>query len=194
MYLILVRHGETAWSKTGQHTGTTDIELLEDGRVQAQFIGPLIKRVLDGISPGAIYTSPLKRAVDTARLAYAERPAAICDHLRECAYGAYEGLTPAQVRGIRPGWDFWRDGCQDGENAETVGSRAEAFLKEFADREEPVIAFSHGHMIRILAACALGLRANQGQLFTLSTASVSVIKDVRKKRVVALWNLTSVDH
>ena len=162
--------------------------------MQAKLIGPLITRVLDGINPGAIYTSPLKRALDTARIAYAERPAVICDYLRECAYGAYEGLTPAQVRDIRHGWDFWRDGCLDGENAETVGGRADAFLREFADREEPVIAFSHGHMIRILAACALGLRADQGQLFTLNTAAVSVIKDVRKKRVVALWNLTAVDH
>ena len=192
MHLILVRHGETAWSKTGQHTGTTDIELLKEGRAQAQSLGPLVRRALDGILPAAVYTSPLKRAVETARLAYPGHPAIVCDYLRECAYGAYEGLTPAEVRAMRPGWDFWRDGCKDGENAETVGDRASAFLRDFGDQEEPVIAFSHGHMIRIMAAVALGLRADQGQIFTLSTAAVSMIRDVRKKRVIALWNLTAV--
>lgn len=191
MHLILVRHGETAWSRTGQHTGTTDLDLLHEGRAQAKAIGPLIRRALGGENPQAVYTSPLKRAVETARLAELGLPAVRCDLLRECVYGAYEGLSPAQVRDRRPGWDFWRDGCEDGEDARSVGARADRFLQEYAEDVEPVVAFSHGHMIRILAAKALGLAAEQGQLFTLSTASVSAIKDVRGKRVIMLWNLTA---
>jgi broad specificity phosphatase PhoE len=190
MHLILVRHGETAWSRTGQHTGTTDLELLDEGRAQAISIAPLIRKTLAGSKPQAVFTSPLRRAVETARLADPGLPAIRSEWLRECIYGAYEGLSPTQIRDLRPGWDFWRDGCLDGENAAEVGARADNFLAECVSGDEPIIAFSHGHMIRILAARALGLPAEQGQLFTLGTASVSEIKDVRGKRVISLWNLT----
>ena len=191
MHLILVRHGETEWSRTGQHTGTTDLDLVQEGRAQAEALIPIIRRALDGVHAGAVYTSPLKRAVETAELATMASDIRKCDLLRECAYGAYEGLSPSAVREIRPGWDFWRDGCPEGENAASLGARADKFLASRTEREDPVIAFSHGHMIRVLAARALGLDAVQGQLFTLSTASVSVIKDVRNKRVIALWNQTA---
>jgi broad specificity phosphatase PhoE len=191
MHLILVRHGETAWSKSGQYTGSTDLELLDEGAAQARAIGPLIRRALGGADPAYIFTSPLKRAVDTARLAWPRHEAAPCDALRECDYGAYEGLTRAQVRARRPNWDFWSDGCLDGESADQVGARADAFLGSLGDREGPILAFSHGHMIRILAARALGLSADQGRLFALSTASVSVIREEYGKPAIALWNETA---
>lgn len=191
MHLILVRHGETEWSRTGQHTGTTDLELAPDGYEQAARLEAVLARLLQGHETPQVYTSPLRRAIATARLALPAAAATSSDHLRECAYGAYEGLSPAQVRAIRSGWDFWRDGCDGGEDARSVGARADLFLASVEGSKAPIVAFSHGHMIRIMAARAIGLSAEQGQIFTLDTASVSVIKDVRGKRVVALWNLTA---
>lgn len=191
MHLILVRHGETKWSRTGQHTGTTDIDLLPEGHRQAESIPPLVARLLQGRKPTAVYTSPLKRAVDTARLAWPASEAEICEHLRECDYGNFEGLSPAEIRALRPDWDFWRDGCENGENAAAVGARADRFLSTCAEVDQPVIAFSHGHMIRIMAARAVGLQPEQAAIFTLATASVSLIQDIRGKRAIAAWNLTA---
>ena len=189
MELVLVRHGETEWSRTGQHTGSTDLDLVDRGRAQAREITPTLTKLLGGRRAGAVYTSPLRRAAITAAIACPRVEARTCDLIREYQYGDYEGLTSKEIRTRVPGWDIWRDGCPNGEQTPEVGARADRFLTEYAERNTLVIAFSHGHMIRILAARALGLEACQGHLFAVDTASVSVIKDVGGKRVIALWNL-----
>jgi broad specificity phosphatase PhoE len=186
---VLVRHGETEWSRTGRHTGSTDLDLVDHGRAQAHAIAPTLTKILGDRPSVAVYTSPLKRAVVTAAIALPQADARTCDLLREYDYGDYEGLTSKEIRARIPGWDIWRDGCPNGEQPNEAGARADRFLTEYAERNGPVIAFSHGHMGRILAARALGLEARQGQLFALDTASVSVIKDVGGKRAIALWNL-----
>lgn len=190
MHLILIRHGETAWSRAGRHTGTTDLDLLGEGRAQAEAIAPWVARALDGFGPAAIYASPLRRAAETARLAAPDRPATPSALLRECDYGAYEGLTRAEIRAIRPGWDFWRDGCEGGEDVAAVAARADLFLAEHVRGPEPVVAFSHGHMIRILAARALGLDPASGRLFQVDPASLSILRDAQDRPTITLWNLT----
>jgi probable phosphoglycerate mutase len=151
----------------------------------------VIERLLDGRPFTAVYTSPLKRARDTAALALGDGiDPVVCEELREYQYGDLEGLTPTEIREQIPGWDIWRDGCPNGESTEQVGDRADAFLERCTDVSEPVAAFSHGHMIRILGARALGLPASSGQIFTLSTAAVCVIKDYHGKRCIAAWNWT----
>jgi broad specificity phosphatase PhoE len=187
--LVLVRHGETEWSRTGQHTSSTDLDLLDRGRTQARQIAPTLTKLLGDRPSAAVYTSPLKRASITAATACPGIEAQTCDLLREYQYGDYEGLTSEEIRARVPGWDLWRDGCPNGEQTNEVGARADRFLTEYAERNASVLAFSHGHMIRILAARALGLAADQGQLLALDTGSVSVIRNVGGKRVIALWNL-----
>jgi probable phosphoglycerate mutase len=189
--LILIRHGETEWSRSGQHTGVTEIELLESGRVQARALAPLLARILANRQPDAVYTSPRGRARETAALAYPGVAAQPCALLREFDYGEYEGLTLEQIRAQRPGWEIWRDGCPGGESVAEVGARADRFLVGYAERDGPVMVFSHGHMIRILAARALRLEARQGKLFLLETASVSVIATYRGEPALALWNATA---
>lgn len=194
MELFLIRHGQTEWSVSGQHTGMTDLPLTDEGRRQSASAGPIISRLLEGRQFAAIYSSPLQRARDTAALALGVSAVpVICDELREYQYGELEGLTPQQIRERIPGWDIWRDGCPGGETTEEVGARADAFLERCNDVTEPVAAFSHGHMIRILGARALGLAASDGQLFTLSTAATCVIKDYHGKRCIAAWNWTGDD-
>jgi broad specificity phosphatase PhoE len=188
MELVLVRHGDTEWSRTGQHTGSTDLDLLEHGQAQARGIAPVLAKIV-GDRPAVVYSSPMKRAVVTAALAFPQGQARACDLLREYDYGDYEGLTTKEILARVPGWDIWRDGCPNGEQPADVGARADRFLADCAAHDGPVVAVSHGHMSRILAARALGIAASEGRLFTLDTASVSVIKDVRGKRAVALWNL-----
>jgi broad specificity phosphatase PhoE len=186
--LILIRHGETEWSRSGQHTGITDIDLLESGRAQARALAPLLGRILADRQPDAVYSSPRRRARETAALAYPGVTAEPCELLREFTYGEYEGLTIEQIRAQRPGWDIWRDGCPGGESVAEVGARADRFLAGYGERDGPVMVFSHGHMIRILAARALRLEARQGKLFLLETASVSVIATYRGEPALALWN------
>jgi broad specificity phosphatase PhoE len=186
MELILVRHGETEWSKSGQHTGRTDLPLTEAGRAEGASAHPIVERLLGGRTP-RLYTSPRGRAIATAELILPGLEKTIAPQIAEYDYGDYEGLTTAQIRDRQPDWDIWRDGCPGGETTAAVGARADAFL---AGIDGLVVAFSHGHMLRILAARFLGLPAGQGNIFTLDTAAVSVLKIVRGAPVVALWNAT----
>ncbi len=186
MELILVRHGETAWSKSGQHTGQTDLALTDEGRAEGASARPIVAQLLGGRTP-AVYSSPRGRALTTAELVLPGLDRSVAPQIAEYDYGDYEGLTSAQIRERRPDWDIWRDGCPKGETTDEVGARADAFL---AGKEGLVVAFSHGHMLRILAARFLGLPAAQGRIFTLDTAAVSVLKIVRGAPVVALWNVT----
>ena len=186
MELILVRHGETEWSRSGQHTGRTDLSLTDEGRAEGAAARPLVEQLLGGRTP-RVYCSPRSRAIATAELVLPGLDKAIAPQIAEFDYGDYEGLTTVQIHQRQPDWDIWRDGCPKGETTDEVGARADAFL---AGKEGLVVAFSHGHMLRILAARFLGLPAAQGRIFTLDTAAVSVLKIVRGAPVVALWNAT----
>jgi probable phosphoglycerate mutase len=189
--LVIVRHGETEWTISGQYTGSTDIPLTPNGRRQAASIRLLLDGVLQGRT-AVVYSSPRKRAIETANLALPHARVAVEPLLSEFDYGIYEGLTPDQVAALQPGWDIWRDGCPDGDSIENVGSRADRFLEgHIGHSSGPVVVVSHGHFSRILAARALRLTAGQGHLFASATASVSVIEDHHGKRCIGLWNASA---
>lgn len=189
----MVRHGETEWSLSGQHTSRTDIALTEHGRRQAELIG----RHLRGEAIGAVYVSPRRRARETAALA-GWPDAIVNDDLAEWDYGSYEGRTTEEIRSVNPGWDLFRDGAPGGEVAEDVGGRADAFIgmiRGEAEREpQPgaVLVISHGHFLRVLAARWVGLPARQGAVFgPLAAGGLSVLGAERETAVAKVWNDTS---
>lgn len=191
MELILVRHGETEWTLSGQHTGTTDLKLTSNGRRQAASLGPLLDCVLDGRHP-AVYSSPRQRALQTAALALPDTEPVVEPLLAEYDYGAYEGLTTDQIGVLSPGWNIWDDGCPDGESTDQVGTRADEFLHSYVDGSlEPVVVISHGHFSRVLAARALRQAAATGRLLASATASVSVINEHHDQRCTSLWNVSA---
>jgi broad specificity phosphatase PhoE len=178
--LVIVRHADTDWTASGQHTGRTDLPLNEEGGAKALALRPR----LAGRTFAAVWSSPLVRARETARLAGftpEER-----GELVEWDYGAYEGLTSAQIRELRPGWDMWRDGCPDGEDAADVARRADAVLATLPP-DGDVLVFSHGHMLRVLTARWLGLPATGGALFMLAPGGVGVLGYERQRRVLRRW-------
>jgi broad specificity phosphatase PhoE len=182
--IVLVRHGETEWSKTGQHTGTTDIDLTTAGRRQAHRLGGLL-------APHrftSVLTSPLRRASETCRLA-GHASAQVRDDLVEWDYGTYEGRTTADIRAERPGWSLWRDGAPAGETADDVGRRADRVIAELQSATGDVAIFSHGHLLRVLAARWIGLPPEAGALLSLHTASLSVLGHERETAVIVAWNL-----
>jgi broad specificity phosphatase PhoE len=188
--LIIVRHGETQWTLTGRYTATTEIALTENGRQDAERLGPLLEVVLRGRSAG-VYASPLQRAIDTAALALTDAHATQDPLLAEFDYGTYEGLTTAEIQAMNPGWDIWRDGCPDGEQTAAVGARADTFLRDaVAPAPDPVIVFSHGHTSRILAARGLGLDASGGHIFASVTAPVSAVADYHGERCIEQRGVT----
>jgi probable phosphoglycerate mutase len=147
------------------------------------------------LDAAAVFSSPLARALDSAQIVVgADGEIRVDQNLIEFNYGDYEGLTSEEIRDLRPGWDIWRDGCPNGENADDVGQRADKFLAGLDGGPELVLVFCHSHMIRIMAARAIGLDARQGQIFTLDTATVSMIEDVRGKRVIKKWNFDPNDR
>ena len=182
--LVLARHGETEWSRTGKHTGRTDVPLTEEGRVQAELLGTS----LAGIRFERVFTSPLSRAADTCRLAGLGDGAEPRDELLEWDYGEYEGLTTPEIREQRPGWVLWRDGCPGGESAAEAGARADRLLAEFERVGGTAALFAHGHVLRVLAARWLGLPAGAGQHFLLDTGTLSVLGDYREVPAVTVWN------
>jgi probable phosphoglycerate mutase len=183
--LVLVRHGETAWSRSGQHTGRTDVPLTDVGRAQAA--------ALEGALPvdrqGAlVLTSPLSRAADTAALA--GFPDAIRDDdLLEWDYGTVEGRTTAQLRASDPTWDIWRDGAPGGETVEEVGTRVDRVIARCRATDRACVLFAHAHVLRILTARWLGLAADGGRLFVLDPAHCSVLGWQRETPVIQAWNL-----
>jgi len=182
--IVLVRHGETEWSRAGKHTGRTDVPLTEVGRQQAQAVGAeLQKRPF-----AAVWTSPLSRAADTCRLAGFGDVAVPRDELVEWDYGEYEGRTTPEIRGERPGWTLWRDGVLGGETAEQVGARVDRVLADSESARGDVLLFAHGHVLRVLTARWLGLEPVEGQLFALDPATLSVLSFERERRVVRRWN------
>ena len=189
--VVLVRHGETEWSRTGRHTGLTDIPLSQAGEYKAE----LVSDALAGIPFGLVLTSPLTRARETARLA--GFPDAIPDeNLLEWDYGAYEGITSAEIRAQRGGpWSIWTEGVPPGEtpgeSAADIRRRADALIERVVpvlDGGDRALLFSHGHFLRAFAAVWLGLEVKDGSLLALDTASISVLGFEHGRRVIAGWN------
>jgi len=182
---VLARHGETEWSRTGRHTGRTDVPLTEAGARQAR----LLAASLAGRSFERVLTSPLSRAAETCRLAGFGPVAEPRDELLEWDYGEYEGLTTPDIRRERPGWVLWRDGCPRGESAEDVGQRVGRLLAELQGVQGDVALFAHGHVLRVLAALWIGRRPADAARLALATATVSVLGWERETAVVRLWNM-----
>jgi len=188
--VLLVRHGATEWSVSGQHTGRTDLSLTEEGVAQALAVGPLIEELLEGRDP-LVYTSPLERAARTAELALPHRGAELLDALLEFDYGDYEGLTSSQILERDPAWDLFTTGCPGGESIMQVSARCDSFVAkvERVGAGRAVVAFTHGHLSRILTARMLNLPAAGAASLWNDTASVGVINEHRGKLVLVGWNL-----
>ena len=169
--LYLARHGETAWSLSGQHTGLTDLPLTKRGERNARQLGERLK----GLSFARVLTSPLLRAVRTCELAGFGGVAEVEPGLLEWDYGKYEGRTTMDIHRERPGWYIFRDGCPNGESPEEVGARADRVVSRVRAVKGDVLLFSSGHFLRVLAARWLGLEPGAGRYFLLSTASLSAL-------------------
>ena len=183
--IYVVRHGETEWSRSGRHTGRTDIPLTPLGREQALDLG---RRVAD--HPFAlVLTSPLSRAAETARLA-GFPDAEVVDDLREWDYGEFEGRTTADIRRQLPGWTIWNGPWRGGETARIVGARADRVIGRCLDPavEGDALLFAHGHILRVLTARWLGLPARRGAHFVLGTATIGILGWERSNRVIETWN------
>jgi broad specificity phosphatase PhoE len=182
--LWLVRHGATDWAESGRHTGRTDIPLNEKGRAQALTLGERLRRH----SFALVLTSPLSRAADTARLAGFGDTAVIDDDLREWDYGEVEGMRTDEIRERRPGWTIWTGPWSGGETIDDVAARADRVLARVRDVDGDVLAFSHGHLLRVLAARWLGQEPTAGGMFALSTATISLLGWERETAVIERWN------
>jgi broad specificity phosphatase PhoE len=181
--MVLLRHGATEWSQSGQHTGRTDIPLLELGRAQAEAAGELLR----GMVFVQVFTSPLERARNTCSLAGFEGDPE--PDLVEWDYGAYEGQTTAQICHGRPGWTLWNDGVIDGERAADVGRRVDRVIERARQVDGDTLCVAHGHVLRVLAARWVGLPPVAGRLFALGTGTVSILGWERETPVVSRWNV-----
>ena len=184
MEAVLVRHGETEWSRDGRHTGRTDVPLTDAGRAQAE----LLEDALGEWSSLRALSSPLARALETCRLAGFGDRAEPSDDLLEWDYGEYEGLTTQQIRAQRPGWNLWRDGCPGGETAAAVGARVDPLVAELRALGGGAALFAHGHVLRVVGARWIGLGPEGGALLYLSTATVSALGWERETAVIRRWN------
>ncbi len=181
----IARHGETAWSRTGQHTGRTDVPLTAAGRREARALG----RALRGRDFALVLSSPLSRAWDTCRLAGFAGRAEASDDLLEWDYGTVEGRTARELRAEQPGWTIWDGAVPLGESIHDVAARARRVIARAAAAGGDVLLFAHGHVLRILTACWLGLAPRDGRLFALATASLGVLAEESGTRVLRAWNL-----
>ena len=187
--LYLARHGETAWSLSGQHTGLTDLPLTERGERNARNLGPR----LAGLTFAKVFTSPLQRATRTCELAGFAAAAEVDRDLVEWDYGDYEGLRTAEIHEKRPEWQLFRDGCPGGESPDQIGARADRVVSRVRAVKGDVLIFSSGHFLRVLAARWLGLEPVNGRLFMLKTASLSALgyENELSQPVISLWDDTS---
>ncbi len=182
--VYVIRHGETEWSLSGQHTGTTDIPLTENGRKKAQRLRP----VLASRSFALVLTSPLQRARVTCELAGLAAAAQVDPDLLEWNYGAYEGLTSIQIEEKRPAWVLFSDGCPGGESPEQVGARADRIVARARAARGNVVIFSHGHFLRVLAVRWLGLPVSAGRHLLLDTGTLNVLSYYRRIPAIKTWN------
>jgi broad specificity phosphatase PhoE len=182
--VVLVRHGDTEWSRDGRHTGKTDIPLTDDGRRQAKALAPELSAWLFAL----VLTSPLQRARDTCRLAGYEGHAQVRAELQEWDYGRYEGLTSDQIAATDPMWSLWRDGGPGGEKAADVGRRVDRVIAEVRGVEGDVLIFAHGHVLRVLASRWLGEPPEGGRHYSLQTAAFSILGQEHRDPVIRRWN------
>jgi broad specificity phosphatase PhoE len=185
---VTVRHGETEWSKSGQHTGITDVPLSDDGRRMARRVGKALK----GHHFAKVLCSPLSRALETCAIAGFGAQAEIRDELLEMNYGIYEGVTTAEIRQTNPGWTVWSGPIPGGETTDDVGRRCDRIIAEIQSVEGDVLIFAHGHILRILGARWVDLPADGGRLLALATGAISALGYEREQPVINLWN--SVAH
>jgi broad specificity phosphatase PhoE len=183
--IVTVRHGETEWSLSGRHTGTTDLPLTEVGRERAAALAPMLAPREFAL----VLCSPLLRARETCALAGFTDPVIEPD-LREWDYGEYEGLTTPEIREREPDWSLWRDGCPGGESPAEIGARADRVLARLRAADGDAIAFAHGHILRVLGARWIDLPVAGGALLFLSTGAVSELGYERETPVLRSWNLT----
>jgi broad specificity phosphatase PhoE len=184
----LVRHGETKWSLSGQHTGRTDLPLTAAGEQQAREIGEFLK----GRRFATVLTSPMLRARETCRLAGFSENALLDPNLEEWNYGEYEGKTSSEIQSQRPGWSLWKDGVPGGESIEQVAARAQAVIDRVLTGSGDALLFAHGHILRILLSRWLGLPPQDGRLFALGTASASTLGYEHQTRVITHLNVGSM--
>jgi probable phosphoglycerate mutase len=182
--LTLARHGETEWSRRGQHTGRTDMPLTDVGRGQARRVG----RALAGRTFALVLTSPLSRARDTCALAGFADAAVERDELLEWDYGDYEGRTTADIRTNAPGWTIWDDGGPNGERVHDVGARVDALLADLGAADGDVLVFAHGHLLQVLAIRWVGLPPEDARILELDTATISQLGHHREQPVITRWN------
>jgi probable phosphoglycerate mutase len=183
--VVLVRHGETEWSRSLRHTGRTDVPLTDLGRWQAELVGAALRERTFAL----VLTSPLQRAAETCRLAGFGDVAQSRDDLMEWDYGDYEGRRTDEIRAEVPGWTVFSGGVPNGETVEQVGARADRVIAEARAARSDVLLFGHGHVLRILAARWLGLEPGAGRLFALDPATLSVLGYERETAVIREWNL-----
>ncbi|MFF9036743.1 histidine phosphatase family protein [Streptomyces sp. NPDC014892] len=189
--ILLARHGQTEWSLLGKHTGRTDIPLLEEGRRGAKLLGERLHRApLDGLPGVDVRTSPLSRARETCDLAGFGDRATEWDTLMEVDYGAYEGLTPAEIQAFRPGWLMWRDGVPEGETLRQLAARADEVVAWARSEDRDVLVFAHGHVLRSIAARWLGLDLDFAARVRLSPTSLSVLGWAYGDPAIESWNDT----
>jgi broad specificity phosphatase PhoE len=187
--VFAIRHGETAWSLSGQHTGTTDIPLTDNGRRMATRLKP----VLASETFELVLTSPLQRARETCELSGLGGTAAVDGDLIEWNYGKYEGLTAKQIHATAPGWLIFRDGCPGGETPAEVGARVDRVIVRARAVEGDVALFAHGHVLRVLVARWLGLDPGAGRLFLLDTGTLNILSFYRGLPAVKTWNARIVE-
>jgi broad specificity phosphatase PhoE len=185
----VARHGETAWTITGQHTGLTDLPLTERGERNARRLGERLK----GLTFARVFTSPLQRASRTSELAGFAAVAEIDPELVEWNYGEYEGRRTAEIRAERPDWELFRDGCPGGETPRQIGARADRVIERVRAVRGDVLLFTSGHFTRVLASRWLGVEPSvNSRFFMLSTASLSALgyEQDASRPVIRLWNET----
>ena len=184
MNVFVIRHGETAWSRSGRHTGTTDVPLTDEGRRSAE----AIRQALNGDDFALVLVSGAQRARQTCELAGLGGKAIIDNDLMEWNYGEYEGLTPSQIEELSPGWLVFRDGCPGGETPDQVGARADRVIARARAVQGDVALFAHGHLLRVLAARWIGFAPREGERFLLDTGRLSILGDYRGVPAIKIWN------
>jgi broad specificity phosphatase PhoE len=182
--IFCIRHGETAWSLSGQHTGVTDIPLTDNGRRLAERLKPALAKERFAL----VLVSPMQRARETCALAGCGDQAVVEPDLMEWNYGEYEGLTPEQIYETRPGWMIFRDGGPGGETPEDVAVRADRVIARARAADGDVALFAHGHILRVLGARWIGQPADEGQRLLLDTGTISILGYYRDAQAIQAWN------
>jgi broad specificity phosphatase PhoE len=193
MELFLIRHGQTAWSKEGRYTGSTDQELTDDGRVEARRTGRVLRAMTGSqLHFDSIWASPMSRATNTATLIFGETSEfRTCDLLRELNFGELEGMTIEELRRSWPDRDLWQTGGPSGESAAELNERARQFVETYLVESERSAVIGHGYILRAIAICAVGLAPEVGTHLVLDTGSVSLIGDRHGRRAIIHWNVTT---